>query len=337
MKLSSISSARKTELLYITAAALFIAAACFGFLSGSSGISLGEIINALKNGAADAGERIFLYIRLPRTLSALFTGAALSLSGAVLQAVLGSRLASPSVLGVNSGAGLAVTLSAVFGLYSGGLLSVFSFAGAFLSILIIVTGSKKWGTSKGTLILMGVGINAFFGAVTDCIVTFFPDTAVISRDFKAGDFSAVTYGRLLPLLIGVSIASALLFAFSKKLDILSLGDEAAKGLGINTKAERIFFLLLSALLAGLSVSVAGLISFVGLIVPHTVRLLGVRSSKHLLPLSFLLGGAFLAFSDTLARTVFSPYEVPVGIFTAFIGAPFFIFMLISRRGTEKNA
>ncbi len=337
MKLFTKYSVNKTTVLYISAAIIFVSAAFFGVSKGSTDIAFDVISDIFSGTPLSAGGRILLYARIPRVLACLFAGAALSLSGAVLQTVLGNKLASPSVIGVNSGAGFAVTLISALGIFGGISVALSSFIGACVSMIFISVGIKRWSASRGTVILMGAAVNALFGALSDIVISFFPDTAIISREFRTGDFSSVTYERLIPLVFGVTVCFIFLLLFSRELDLLSLGEEKAKSLGADTLKLRIIFLLLSSLLAALSVSVAGLVSFVGLMVPHIVRYSGLRGSKRILPLCAMLGGGFLCYSDTLARTLFSPYEIPVGIITALLGAPFFIFILIREKGGNKNA
>ena len=167
--------------------------------------------------------------------------------------------------------------------------------------------------------------------------TFVPEINIISNDFTVGDFSSVTYAQAIPATIAIFTAVIVLQTLSNELDVLTLGDEHAKGLGMNTDVVRTVFLILSALLAGAAVSVCGLLSFVGLLVPHTVRRIATTKSKHLIPLTALFGAGFVTLCDTLARVVFAPYELPVGIIMAFLGAPFFIFILIRGKGGQKNA
>lgn len=325
----------RTAWLYTVGTLLVLVAAAAGLLLGSTPLSLADIADAFKGGAASsAGARIFLFVRLPRTAASLLCGAALAVSGAVIQGVLSNRLASPSIIGVNAGAGLAVTVCAACGIYGGWRLSLFSFCGAFLTVMCVSLGARKWGESRGTIILIGVAINSLLGAFSDAIVTFSPDVGLLSNDFKVGDFSAVTLQKLLPACVLVLLAVLLLLTLHNELDVLTLGDENAKGLGMNTALMRMLFLLLAALLAGCAVSLAGLLSFVGLIVPHIVRRFVGSRSKNLLGLCALFGAAFVCLCDTIARTVFSPYEIPVGIIMAFLGAPFFLFILFQKEGRK---
>ena len=323
----------KIKRLYF-AGFLFVGIAIItGLMLGSTRLTFTEIGLAFTNGFDfSAGTRIFAYVRLPRTAAALVCGAALAVSGAVIQGVLANRLASPSIIGVNSGAGLAVTICTALGIYGGWRLSVFSFLGAFAAVMLVSLGSRKWGASRGTVILIGVAMNSLLAAFSDTIVTFMPNVGVMSNDFKIGEFSGVTYQKLIPAALIISVAVIVLLTLTNELDVLTLGEDNAKGLGMNTSVMRVLFLLLAALLAGCAVSLAGLLSFVGLIVPHAVRRFAGSKSSHLLGLCTLFGAAFVCLCDTIARTAFAPYEIPVGIIMAFLGAPFFVFILVKGKG-----
>ena len=333
-------SLQKNRIVYTYAISLavLLLSVILGILLGSTKISLSDMLGAIVRGDYQSTEaRILLYVRLPRVLGSLICGMALAVSGAVIQGVLANRLASPSIIGVNAGAGLAVTLCSAFGIIGGWQLSLFSFLGAFFAVMIVSIGAKKWGASRGTVILLGVALNAFLGAISDTVKTFIPEVSIISNDFRVGDFSAVTYAKVIPAAVAIIVAVIVLQTFASDLDVLTLGDENAKGLGLNTGVMRIVFLMLSALLAGAAVSVCGLLSFVGLLVPHAVRRIATSEAKHLVSLSALFGAGFVTLCDTLARVVFAPYELPVGIIMAFLGAPFFIFILIQGKGGHRNA
>ncbi|MGN0543056.1 MAG: FecCD family ABC transporter permease [Acutalibacteraceae bacterium] len=323
----------KIKRLYFTGFLFVGLAIITGLMLGSTRLTFTEISQAFTNGFDfSAGTRIFAYVRLPRTAAALVCGAALAVSGAVIQGVLANRLASPSIIGVNSGAGLAVTICTALGIYGGWRLSVFSFIGAFAAVMLVSLGSRKWGASRGTVILIGVAMNSLLTAFSDTIVTFMPNVGVMSNDFKIGEFSGVTYQKLIPAALIISITVIILLTLTNELDVLTLGEDNAKGLGMNTSVMRVLFLLLAALLAGCAVSLAGLLSFVGLIVPHAVRRLAGSKSSHLLGLCTLFGAAFVCLCDTISRTAFAPYEIPVGIIMAFLGAPFFVFILVKGKG-----
>ena len=323
-------SENKISMLYTAGILAFWVSAVLGVLFGSTHLSFSDIVNAIRNGFDSSPEaRIFGFVRLPRTVASLVCGGALAVSGAVIQNVLNNRLASPSVIGVNSGAGLAVTLCTAFGIFGGWQLPLFSFIGAFLTVMLVSLGAKKWGASRGTVILIGVALNSLLGAISDSIVTFIPEVGVMSN--------AVTYSVVLVVLCAVAVGFIFLLLLSNDLDVIQLGEGSAKSLGMNVRFTRTVLLMLAALLAGCAVSIAGLLSFVGLIVPHIVRRLSDGKSIHLIALSGLFGGGFVSLCDTFARTVFSPYEIPVGIIMAFLGAPFFIFLLLKGKGGHKNA
>ena len=329
---------RRVIVLYTVGIGLLLLCALAGLLIGSSAILPLQIFRALLGAEGmEAQRNILLLVRIPRTLAAAVCGAALSVSGAVIQSVLSNSLASPSIIGVNSGAGLAVTVCAAFGIIGGATLSLFAFLGAFLAVMLVSLGARKWGAGKGTVILMGVALNSLFGAVADTVTAFSPNISIMNSDFRVGDFSSVSYAQLLPCAVAVVLSLAVLFALRNELQILTMGDDNARGLGLNASLMRVIFLLLAAVLAGAAVSVAGLLSFVGLLVPHGVRRLSGGDSGHTLPLCALFGAVFVALADQLARSLLSPYELPVGIFIAFLGAPFFLFILIKGKGGEGDA
>ena len=327
----------KEKWLYPVGFLFVLVAAALSILLGSTPLSLGEIAEALENGfQASAGARIFGYVRLPRTIASLVCGAALAVSGAVIQGVLNNRLASPSIIGVNAGAGLAITLCSALGILGGWQTSLFSFIGAFAAVMLVSLGAKRWGASRGTVILIGVAMNSFLGAISSTVTTFIPDVGVMSNDFKVGAFTSVTYPRLLPAVILIVGTILVLRTLHNQLDVLTLGEETAQGLGMNPGQMRVVFLLLAALLAGCAVSLAGLLSFVGLLIPHCIRRMAGSKSSHLIGLSALFGGGFVCLCDTIARTAFAPYEMPVGIIMAFLGAPFFVFILIRGKGGHRH-
>ena len=315
---------------------LFLCSAVMGILFGATKVAIMDLIHSvIEQGLQSPQARIICFVRIPRVMASLFCGAALAVSGAVIQGVLANNLASPSIIGVNSGAGLAVTLCSALGFVGGFRVSLFAFLGAFISVTLVNFGAKKWEASRGTVILMGVAMNSLLGAISDAITTFVPEISIMSNDFKIGDFSAVTYIKLIPAATIISIALMILHTLSNELDVLTLGEENAKALGLNTSMMRTVFLILAAALAGAAVSIAGLLSFVGLLVPHAVRRITTGEARHLIPLCTLFGAGFVTLCDTLSRVIFAPYELPVGIIMAFLGAPFFLFILIKGKGNDS--
>lgn len=301
---------------------------------GSSKIPLSEIISEMQQGDNTSKiYRIISFVRIPRTLAAVLAGCALSVSGTILQSVLNNSLASPNIIGVNSGAGLFAVLIAAFFPASLYFTTIAAFIGALIAVLLVYFIAQKTGASRMAIVLSGVAVSSFIGAITDTVLTLKPDTAVGRTAFLIGGFSGITMDK-------VSFAGCfILFAFiialilGYDMNILTLGDESAKSLGLNVVRLRFIFLILSAMLAGSAISFAGLLGFVGLIVPHVSRFLVGYDNRILIPVSALLGSIFTLLCDLLARVLFAPYEIPVGIIMSFLGGPFFIYLLIKgKRG-----
>ena len=296
-----------------------------------------QLLNAIKEGSGKSvAGNIFWFVRLPRTLAGLLSGAGLAVSGVVIQSVLSNKLASPGIIGVNAGAGFAVTLCCAFGVLSGWVIAGSAFIGAFLATLLVVGVAQKMNASRTTVILGGVAMNSFLNAGSEIITTLFPDVAIMSGDFRVGGFASVVSARLLPA--GILIVGGILFLLTlcNELDLLTLGEETAQGLGVSVKKMRSIFLVTAALLAGASVSFAGLLGFVGLIVPHIARKLVGGENRFLLPFAAIIGATFVTLCDLVARLIFKPYEVPVGILMSFIGGPFFVFLLLKNKGGHRR-
>lgn len=328
----------KIQAAYALAVSMVIIAIILGLLMGPSQLGLLDLIKIFNKGDWLSPESNILYfVRLPRVLASLVCGAGLAVSGAVIQGVLANKLASPSIIGVNAGAGLAITLCTALGLGAGWKLSFFAFLGAFLAVMTVSFGARKWGASRGTVILMGVAMNSLLGAVSDAVTSFFPKISIMKTDFKIGDFSSVTYSKLVPASLLIILSILILMSLSNELEVLTLGDENAKSLGMNTGSMRTLFLMLAAALAGSAVSLAGLLSFVGLLVPHAVRRISTNEMHQFIPLCALFGAGFVSLCDTWARVLFAPYELPVGIIMAFLGAPFFLIILKKEKGGRSRA
>jgi iron complex transport system permease protein len=234
---------------------------------------------------------------------------------------------------VNSGAGLFTILIAAFfptGLY---FTSIAAFIGALLAVLIVYFIAQRTGTSRMAIVLSGIAVSSFIGAITDTILTLKPDTAISRTLFLIGGFSGITMDKVTFAGCFIIVALVITLISSYDMNILALGDESAKSLGLNVGRFRFLFLILAALLAGSAISFAGLLGFVGLIVPHAARFLIGYNNRTLIPVSALLGSVFTLFCDLLARVLFAPFEIPVGIIMSFLGGPFFIYLLIKgKRG-----
>lgn len=326
-------SSTKTNAL-ILLLCLIVTAFLFGLglFTGAANISTRQVTQWLLGGESDVWiHNIMLHVRLPRALASLICGAALALSGLMLQSALHNPLASAGTIGVNSGAGFfAVLASAVFpGVFAARPAS--AFAGALLAVLIVFGISERAGTSKSTLLMVGVAIGSLFSAGTDAIVTFRPDSVMDKTAFFIGGFSQVTMKPVLyvvPLAAAGCIGAAFL---STRMNVLTLGDEVAASLGLHVKQCRIMIIFCASLLAACAVCVGGLLGFVGLIVPHAARKLIGRDHKLLVPFTVLFGGGLVTGCDILARVLFSPYELPVGILLSMLGAPFFLLLVLRRR------
>lgn len=322
--------------VFAAAGAACLAAAVLSLCLGAAKLPLGRLWQAALAGPDSTAGAIFWYVRLPRTLGCLLAGAALALSGAVIQGVLDNPLASPGIIGVNAGAGLAVTVCCALGLLSGWAIAGAAFAGAMLAVGMVTFAAEKTGASRTTVILGGVAVNSFLNALAEALRNLAPETATLSADFRVGGFDAVSYTRLIPAGVLILLAMAVVLTLCSELDVLALGEDTAQGLGLGVRRTRLVLLLLSALLAGSAVSFSGLVGFVGLIVPHAARALVGSESRRLLPLCALGGAGFVTVCDLAARLLFAPYELPAGILLSVLGGPFFLYLLSKRKGGRRG-
>lgn len=213
------------------------------------------------------------------------------------------------------------------------LTTIAAFAGAIIAVLLVYFIAHKTGASRMGIILSGVAVSSFIGAIIDTILTLKPDTVIARTAFLIGGFSGITMDKLRFAGVIIIIAFVIALILSYDMNILALGDETSKSLGLNVAGIRFTFLILAAVLAGSAISFTGLIGFVGLIIPHVSRLFVGYDNRILLPVSALLGSIFTLICDLLARVLFAPYEIPVGIVLSFLGGPFFIYLLLKgKRG-----
>lgn len=316
----------KTKTFALLACILAVLASLF---LGAADLTPAELLS----GTGTTAGRIFRFVRVPRTAACCLAGAALSVAGCVIQSVLANPLASPNIIGVNAGAGLAVTVCCAWGVLSGWVTAAAAFGGAFLAVLAVSAAARFVGASRTTVVLAGVAVNATLGAVSDTVTNLVPDAAALSSDFRVGGFGSVTAARLIPAGVLIALALAAVLLLTNELEVLSLGEDTARSLGLNAGRMRTVFLALAAVLCGGAVSFAGLLGFVGLIVPHAVRRFAGTGCRGLLPLCALWGAAFVTACDLLSRLVFQPRELPVGILLSALGGPFFLYILWKgRRG-----
>jgi iron complex transport system permease protein len=347
--LAGLLSSQRQRVLVVTLVilALLVAMSVLSLGRGAVAIPPGAVIGVLWDsitGANPAQSReslVILNIRLPRTLLGLMVGAALAVSGALMQGLFRNPLADPGLVGVSAGAGLAATATIVLGdIYLAAFIGKLPFAalpagafvGGLLSTLLLYAIATRHGrTSITTMLLAGIALGALAGALTGLLAYLSDDRQLRDLTFwSLGSLGGATWTKvsaiapiILPLLIAVPF-------LARGLNALVLGEAEAFDVGIAVQRIKTTAIILVALAVGASVAAAGVIGFVGIVVPHVIRLMVGADHRTLLPLSALLGGALLAGADVLARTVVSPAELPIGILTAALGAPFFLWLLLRR-------
>jgi iron complex transport system permease protein len=316
---------------------LLIAALVTGPLIGSTSISLARVFDRSIPFGDNADAQIFFIARLPRVLAAALVGAALAAAGVVFQALLRNPLATPDTLGVSSGAALGAMLAITFhfNFAIAGLASIplASFAGSIgaLGIVYALASARRRGLSSIVLLLAGVTLTAFFQALI-LFTQYLADFADTFRTVRwmMGTLDVGSYAPILAALPILLIAFAMLATLPRSLDLISLGADAAAARGVNVVAAERLALASASLATGAAVSLAGPVGFIGLVVPHLVRLVVGSDHRLVLPASALFGAAFLIACDAVARTIWSSSELPVGIVTALVGGPFFLWLLMRK-------
>lgn len=310
---------------------VFAAAAIVGVVAsvaqGAAVIPPGQVLSILWNPTAQTADQIVWNLRLPRALTGAMVGSNLAVAGAILQAVMRNPLADPHIIGISAGAG--ITGIAVLVLFPAMtyLMTPVAFLGAMAAAGAIYALAWKNGIKPVRIILAGVAVSAFLSAGISGILVFYSDRVHGALLWMVGGFSAASWNEA--AVVAPYWCAGLLLALigAYYLNVLQLGDDMARALGLNIELARVLLTAVAALLAASSVSVAGLLGFVGLVVPHMVRLLVGTNYSYIIPGSALLGMAVVTLSDTLARVLFAPVELPAGLIMAFIGAPFFLFLL----------
>ncbi|WP_412758839.1 FecCD family ABC transporter permease [Niallia taxi] len=310
---------------------LLLIAIYAGISFGAVSVSFKEIWTILVSSSEGTYEKIVYNLRLPRVIVGLCVGACLAASGALLQGVMRNPLADPGIIGVSSGGGLfAIVTMVIFPQYSY-LLPFIAFIGAFLTTILIYLFAWDKGASPVKIILAGVAMNAVLGAIMNGIMVLYSDRVQSVIGWLSGGLNGRSWYHV-EIILPYTIIMLLISLFAiKPVNILILGDDSAKLLGQNVELIRMLIILLASFLAGIAVSVAGLIGFVGLVVPHIIRLLIGEDYRFLLPFSIIGGAALVVIADTAARSLFDPIELPVGILLAALGGPFFIILLRRRR------
>lgn len=328
---------KRTVLLYLALFAILILCFTAAVFFGSAETDVFEAVKALINGDKESSAfRIIFYVRLPRVLGAALSGTALAVAGVIIQAVLNNAMAAPNIIGVNSGAGLAAVILIALFPSAVGLLPIAAFLGALSASLIIYFIAAKTGAGRMTITLTGIAVSSILTAGINLVKTLFPDSLYDANSFLVGGLSGLTLSDLFPACLLILLGIILSFLISRGIDILSLGEETASGLGMNVGRFRFILLVLASVLAGSAVSFAGLLGFVGLVVPHIGRRFVGTDHKKLIPFCALGGASLVIFCDMLARLLFAPYELPVGIILSFIGGPFFILLILTKKRGGLN-
>lgn len=326
------SEKRKNAVIGISLAALLAAVMLCGLAFGSVNLTLRRIFDAI-SGNDNTAYIILFRLRLPRVLAAALAGIALSAAGFLLQTVTDNDLCAPNIIGVNSGAGLAVMMILCRFPTLWQLQPAAAFIGALSATLFVLFLSSLSSSyeKKSTVVLAGVAVSSVFSAGISFLSIKYPDALSSYAAFSVGGFSDIAAGQLAVPAVMTAACLAASLIIAPKLELLCLGDDGARSLGVPVRAVRLTAIILASAMCAAAVSFAGLLGFVGLIVPHIVRRLTRSGLRLRLVHASLCGAIIVVLSDLAGRTLFAPGELPAGIIMAFIGAPFFICLLIGRR------
>lgn len=316
---------------------ILIASIYFALISGSAKLSPKEIVSALTHPEISSQAAAIIWkLRIPRIILGLLVGAGLACCGTVFQAILRNGLAEPYTLGISSGAALGATFGIVLNL-SSAYTVFFSFLGSLATIFLVYAIAARKRFSNPTLILSGVTLGLLFSSLVLLIFSLAKPEAAHSAIIWLMGILSYTQGGLLKLVaIFIIIGVSVLIILGRDIDIICLGEEKAKHLGLEVSSLKKLLFLISSLITAGCVSSCGIIGFVGLIIPHICRLLMGINHRRLLPAAVLLGAAFLVFCDTLARTIISPLELPVGVITGIFGGIFFLSLLLRAKNWELS-
>lgn len=311
---------------------LFAVSSYLSLRYGSSAMNFAVFWRGLTRTPGYEKYTIILYtLRLPRLFAAVLAGAGLSVSGVLLQSVTGNDLASPNIIGVNSGAGFCVILFLYFFPNAVYATPVAAFAGAFLTTLLIAAAANQIGATKSNIILAGIAVTSVLNAGISFISLLDADVLTSYNYFSIGGIAGVQIEKLVLPAVLIAVSLAVSLAASREIQLLCLGDSLAVSLGVRVKILRMICLVCASLAAAAVVSFAGLLGFVGLVVPHIARKLFGFNTRWQLLAAALLGGILVTLGDLLGRVLFAPSELPVGIMMALIGAPFFFALLMGKR------
>ena len=309
----------------IVFACMFMTAIVFG----AANITVKDVWLSLTTNATGASISIIREIRLPREIAAIFVGAALAVSGAMMQGMTRNPLADPGLLGLTAGANVALAVVLAFipaANYFGIMIACFIGAAVGAGMVFGLGAMKQGGFSPMRIVLAGAAVSAFLYAIAEGIGIYFKVSKDVSM-WTAGGLIGTSWGQLQIIIPFISIGIIIALILSRQLTILSLNEETAVGLGQKTTQIKIILFIIITLLAGASVALAGNMTFIGLMVPHVVRAIVGTDYRYIIPMSAISGAIFMLFADTLGRTINAPYETPVAAIVALIGLPFFLFIV----------
>ena len=310
--------------------------------AGSVPLSPGETLQILWRGltgteAGGSGEAIILRVRLPRVLCVALTGASLSLCGAAMQGLLRNPLADGSTLGVSSGASLGAVLAIVLGMqfpglpFAGTMVMAMLFAFGSLALILTLAYALDRSLATGTIILIGVVFSMFVSSLMNLLITFAGEKIKSITFWTLGSLSGSTYVNALTLFLALTVCGGVLLALGGALNAFALGEEQAQHLGVSVRRVKLTVMVAVSVLLGVCVSIGGTIGFVGLVIPHMVRLVLGPDHRRLLPASLLAGAVFLLLADLVGRTLLSPIELPIGVVTSLVGAVAFLMIFYRSR------
>jgi cobalamin transport system permease protein len=331
------------------AAAFLVVSVAVGIAAGPVDLGVGDVLRSIgaklhlpgvETQLSPTEEAILWDLRVPRVVLGLMVGAMLAVAGATYQGVFRNPLADPYLLGVAAGAGLGATIAIVYQPAGWGgqeLLPVFAFVGGSVAVALAYIVGRSAGLSGDatTLVLAGVTVTAFFTSVQGFVQQRNSDTLQEVYSWILGRLPSSGWSDVLVILPYVVVAAAVMMTLRRVVDVLNLGDDEATSLGVDVRRVRLLLVIAATVGTAAAVAISGLIGFVGIIVPHTIRMLTGVGYRSLLPLSLVVGGGFLVLADVVARTALAPAEIPIGIVTAFVGAPFFAVVLHTTRGGSR--
>ena len=340
MKRSVVTTPSRIVGISALLAVVFVVVCIVSLLTGTSGIGFTRVLSGIISGWREGhlvltpSEKTILFsIRLPRIIFAGIVGAALSTAGVVFQALLRNPLADPYILGVSGGS----AVGAITGIIIGAGCVTFSvpalaFLGAVLTVvLVFVIGNRNGRLDSNTLLLAGVIVNAFFSAVIMFFISISSNADLHNITFwLMGDISLADGNKIMLMSLFLAIGAGVVYCYARPLNLIVAGEETAMQLGVNVKRTKIVLFFAGSLMTAVAVSFTGIIGFVGLVIPHMMRMMFGTDHRLLLPASFLFGASFLVIADTVARVIFPGMELPVGAITALCGAPYFIYLLRTR-------